>query len=275
MPLEVLEKEELKTLVEGYRLFRVKIACAGPRPVTGYLIIPQGDEKLPAHAFYYGYNYRPYSPGKGWFKPGYISFHVNAHGCELDASEDYYRQFADSIRSGKYDYAFDPEENKNPDKSYFNGMAMRVMRSMQYLQTLPEWNGKDLVACGYSQGGMQACWAAGLLPEVSYCRADIPWNADMAAPAMGRNHGDWFVEYVPGLEYFDIVNHIARAKCPLEIPRAGLGDYICPPCGVTALYNNAPGPKRITYVQGSQHSFVPPKAERFVIQVGDIPPLKL
>ena len=274
VPIDVLEKKELEPLAKGFRIWQMKIACAGPRPVTGYLIIPDGDKKLPARAFYYGYNYRPYLPQKNWFIPGIISFRVNAHGCELGASEEYYREFSKSIRSGKYDYAFDPEQNRNPDTSYFYGMAMRVMRSLQFLETLPEWNGRDLQATGYSQGGLQACWAAGLLPEVTYCQADIPWNGDIGGYTKGRVHGPWHLDYVPGLEYFDTVNHIRRAKCPFEIPRAGLGDYTCPPSGVTALYNAAPGPKRITYVQGSTHGYVPPQAERFTLQVGDVPPLK-
>ena len=75
------------------------------------------------------------------------------------------------------------------------------------------------------------------------------------------------------LNYYDTVNHIKRAKCPLEIPRAGLGDYICPPSGVTILYNNAPNAKRINYVQGSTHSFVPRGAKRFTVESGTIPTL--
>jgi len=38
----------------------------------------------------------------------------------------------------------------------------------------------------------------------------------------------------------------------------GLGDYCCPPMGLAKLYNNIPGNKRIKWVQGSTHGFVPP-----------------
>ncbi len=40
--------------------------------------------------------------------------------------------------------------------------------------------------------------------------------------------------------------------------RGGLGDYICPPSGVAILWNNIPGNKKITWVQGSTHGFVAP-----------------
>ena len=48
-----------------------------------------------------------------------------------------------------------------------------------------------------------------------------------------------------GLGYFDSINHIRRAKCPVEITRAGLGDYTCPPSGLAAYYNAIPGRKSI------------------------------
>ena len=32
-------------------------------------------------------------------------------------------------------YAFDPEQNKDPEVAYFNGMVLRVKRALQYLKT--------------------------------------------------------------------------------------------------------------------------------------------
>jgi hypothetical protein len=43
----------------------------------------------------------------------------------------------------------------------------------------------------------------------------------------------------------------------VEITRAGLGDYCCPRSGIAVLYNNIPGPKKINWVQGSTHGYVP------------------
>ena len=51
----------------------------------------------------------------------------------------------------------------------------------------------------------------------------------------------------------------ALKKCRVEITRAGLGDYCCPPSGVAILFNNIPGPKKINWVQGSTHGYVPPE----------------
>ena len=83
---------------------------------------------------------------------------------------------------------------------------------------------------------------------------------------MGRNRGTWYVEWVPALGFYDPVNMAARIpkSCRVNIARAGLGDYTCPPAGIAAFYNSLTAPKRIVWVQGSTHGHVPPKAERYV-----------
>jgi len=49
--------------------------------------------------------------------------------------------------------------------------------------------------------------------------------------------------------------------CLTVIPRAGLGDYVCPPSGLAVLYNNIPGPKKIVWMQGSTHGYIPPQKD--------------
>ena len=201
-----------------------------------------------------------------------IFLEINAHGYELGREQAYYDEFGKGIHPEGYSYAFSPEENAKPETAYFRFMALRVMRALEYVKSLPEWNGKDLVAEGGSQGGLQTVWAAGLDPDVSLARPSIAWGCNFSATEPGgRLHGGWFVKYAPGLEYYDAVSHIARAKCPVEIPRAGLGDYVCPPSGQAALFNAIKTPKSILWVQGSQHGLVPPQPNQ-TYRVGDFDP---
>ena len=67
------------------------------------------------------------------------------------------------------------------------------------------------------------------------------------------------------------MNHIRRAKGPVEITRAGLGDYTCPPSGLALYYNAVPGKKSISWVQGSEHGFIPP-GENQVAVLGNFKP---
>ena len=56
----------------------------------------------------------------------------------------------------------------------------------EYLKTRPEWNGKDLAACGGSQGGLQASWAAALVKGVSEVRLEVPWCCDLGGREVCR-----------------------------------------------------------------------------------------
>ncbi len=249
-------------------VFAIRIPCAGPQPVSGYLRMPAhaAPKSLKATVCYHGYGTRPQTPDFRTIDR--IEFSVNAHGYELGRDKAYYRLFFESIRSNGKNYAFDPQQNGDPEKSYFNGMALRVMRSLEFVRTLPQWNGRDLTVSGGSQGGMQAIWAAALDHTVTECHSDVTWCCDFAGPVkLGRVDG-WRPAYVPALEYYDPV-HLARripASCRVVIGRAGLGDYTCPPSGITVMYNNLTAPKRIHYYQGSTHAFVPKNPRIFTLE---------
>ena len=258
-------------------IYKVSVDCAGPRPVTGYLFIPEGApaKSCKARLGLQGYGF--YKQGcPEWASWGCVGnkeifFEINAHGYELDREPEYYKEFEKGIRTEKYTYAFSPEENANPDTAYFPGMVFRVLRALQYLKTLPEWNGKDLIAEGGSQGGLQTSWAAGLDPDVTLARPSITWGCDfaMTSGARKRLKGNWYIPYAKGLDYYDSINHIKRAKCPVEITRAGLGDYTCPPSGLAAYFNAIKSPKSIRWVQGSRHGFVPTEPNQiFTVKCG-------
>lgn len=258
-------------------IYKVSVDCAGPRPVTGYLFIPEGApaKSCKARLGLQGYGF--YKQGcPEWASWGCVGnkeifFEINAHGYELDREPEYYKEFEKGIRTEKYTYAFSPEENANPDTAYFHGMVLRVLRALQYLKTLPEWNGKDLIAEGGSQGGLQTSWAAGLDPDVTLARPSITWGCDfaMTSGARKRLKGNWYIPYAKGLDYYDSINHIKRAKCPVEITRAGLGDYTCPPSGLAAYFNAIKSPKSIRWVQGSRHGFVPTEPNQiFTVKCG-------
>ena len=249
------------------KLWAVEIPCAGVRPVTGYLTVPKASEegkKFPCVLETHGYSYRaPHNP-PGGASESEIVLNINAHGVNLPAfgaDEAYHKQFGEMIKSNGKAYAFDPVQNSDPETAYFNGMALRVMRGLEYLKSLPGWNGKDLYASGGSQGGLQTIWAAGLDPQVTKAESSITWCCDMGGTELGRNRGTGYIKWVPALGYYDPINVARRISknCRTLIPRAGLGDYTCPPSGLAILFNNIPGPKKINWDQGSTHPYSPPE----------------
>ena len=63
-----------------------------------------------------------------------------------------------------------------------------------------------------------------------------------------------------------ILNSKAKhIKCPIEI-ECYLGDYVCPPKTVMALYNSVKGEKRIKFVQSARHSYFPPENEEITAE---------
>ena len=56
-----------------------------------------------------------------------------------------------------------------------------------------------------------------------------------------------------------------RVRCETFIT-AGLGDYVCPPSGVSVLFNHIKGSKTIEYIQGSTHGYDPPSAKKQTVK---------
>lgn len=88
---------------------------------------------------------------------------MNAHGFKLNQPKEYYDNFTNEIKSNGQIYAFDPKQNSNPETAYFNGMAMRVMRSLEFLKSLPQWDGKNLTAAGGSRADCKPSGRPGLI----------------------------------------------------------------------------------------------------------------
>ena len=257
--------------------YAVSVNCAGGMPSTFYMSVPAKcakGVKVPALFESWGYsgNRRPYVIDPD---PDRICVNFNPHGFELGREDEYYREYYRAISGGRgvlgaetadkpqwpVSYAFDIDKNSQRDFAYFSGMTWRLMRCLQYVKSRPVWDGVNLMACGGSLGGLQTILAAGRDPDVNEAEASIPWCCDIGGETLGRNRGGWFVRGT-ALGYYDPVNIAKRIPktCHVVISRAGLGDYVCPPSGVAILWNNMTCPKKIVWVQGSQHGYVPPEA---------------
>ena len=234
---------------DDFDTYAVSVDCAGPCPVTGFLQIPKDAKpgSLPAYIHFDGYGLhipKIRKPGANR-----ITLRINAHGVPLQQDKEFYANFFAPLKG----YAL--KDGADPETCYFNGMVMRVLRSLQYVKTLPEWDGKNLVVIGNSQGGLQSLWAAGLDGDVSKCEVSAPWGCNIGAEKIGlMGRTNVHMDYYPARGYYDAVHHAKRIKCPVNITRAGLGDFTCPPAGVISVYNNIKTPKSIIWYQNISHS---------------------
>lgn len=268
VPLKVIEQKPVAEQRADVETFDVKIACAGGMPVSGYLSKTKNiaPHSAVARVSFQGYGVSSASRQDEWVakfgKPA-LAFNINAHGIENGLAREEYRAMGLTSLKG---YGFDKEQNDKAETAYFHGMALRVLRALEFIKSQPEWDGKTLIVEGTSQGGFQALLAAGLDPDVTRCAATKPWVCDLGGVTLGRMKG-WRPDYTPALGYYDPVNLARRIRCETKLV-SGLGDYVCPPSGVSVVYNNLSSNTRksIKYQQGATHQTTPPDVAKFVIE---------
>lgn len=248
---------------------------AGP---TGYLHLPQNKSlKYPIFIFVHGAGVHIPPKGDNWESPlpeharmtgigrnGVIFLNLNAHGYEYNHSNDYYEQ----LNTGALKF-YPFINNGSRDKWYMKGLAVRLIRAIDELCKLPEWDGKNIIVSGGSQGGAQALMAGGLDKRVNWIYADVPAMCDFAGELTGHaagwpkpvclEKGRYFLstqyndQIKTGREttaaamqevaYLDCVNFATCINPTAHLfVRTGGGDGVCPPTGVFAAYLNAPTP---------------------------------
>lgn len=232
-----------------YNIYDVSIPCiSDSRPTSGFVCIPKNadDGSLKIKVIYMGYGIASaiISP-----QPGYITFCINPHGIDNGMNDVYYTALSENDLSN-----FGFSDNSIPENSYFRNMILRDIQGIRYIKNAfaKYWNGKDIEVRGASMGAFQASAVAALMPDdITKVTLEIPWMCDLGSEQYGRLAG-WRPTYTQGLGYYDTVSFGKRIKAQTEII-AGLGDYICPPSGVTALYNSLNCLKNITFTQNMTH----------------------
>lgn len=256
---EVLEKVEFASGDPGDVVYDIKLACP-KAPVSGYLRLPRVAEErsLPIIVGFKGYGVMSADIPK---KARAIQLNINPHGIENGREAEYYRGLEESTYGG---FGFDAEENKAPDTVYFKYMILRALQAIRFCKTLPEWDGVNVRCVGGSMGAFQAIAASALDGDVSLLEASIPWLCDLRGPECGRLSG-WRPDASCGLDYYDTASMASRMKCEARID-AGLGDDVCPPSGVTAMFHNLRAPKRLTMRQNRTHPYVAPESASYTVE---------
>lgn len=246
----------------------------GFRPVNGIVHIPANAEpkSLPIQLFVHGAGVD--QPKIVWTPPARgaarrlgkrIIMNLPAHGLPCDKPKEFY----DELNKGELKlYPF--INNGDVNKYYMKGMILRVIRALQYLKSLPEWNGKDIVVNGGSQGGAQSLFAAGADPQVTEIFAEVPAMCDLGGTVVGRVAGwpkpyykqgdkyvlstdygshnvkpaDKSVEKFAG--YFDAVNFAKyiNPECKVYMLAGGI-DGVCPSTSIFAAYNTMPAKVKV------------------------------
>ena len=213
--------------------------------IQGRLAKPKGEKKLPAILFFQYAGIYPLSP-KGIqknAKDGWLVLNISAHDQPINKNQEFYKE----LKQGKLsNYA--AIGNTDREKSYFLRMNLACSRAVDYLASHPNWDGKNIVVSGGSQGGYQAIVAAGLNSKVTLVMANVPAGCDQTAPMAQRaiswpywlRNDEKNKDKMNTARYFDAVNFAGNIKCPVLIS-FGLGDVTSRPEGIFAAINEMQG----------------------------------
>lgn len=226
------------------------------RPVRGYLALPKDaqPESLPIFIYVHSagvnkvFNYATPKKAVGFASrgSGCIAIDINAHGMENGQPQDYY----DALNRGELSGYPDRRITGHKDY-YFRLMFLRIVRALDYLTSLPQWDGKRVLIYGESQGGAQAMALAGIDQRVKACVAIVPAMNDLGAAIDGRpacwpkarennvNAGNLdLVDQV--LPYYDaaLLSSMSQADYWIEI---GLADTTCPAPAIWSACNAISG----------------------------------
>ena len=254
LPMDV-KVVTLSNIKEGYSCSNIEINCTGPKPARGYFAKPKAAKlkSLPivllVHAAGVSGSWCLAQPENAInyakMGKGALCFDLNAHGMLNGQPQAYY----DALDKGELNKYSDYKMESKAD-FYFRGMYLRLMRTLDFLTSQPEWDGKRILVIGESQGGGQALVAAGLDKRVSAVVATVPAMCDWGGPFVGRT-GGWPNPFnsnndkgkmLETLPYFDAVHLLKNAKATLVV-EIGFIDTTCPSISVYAAINQEKGRK--------------------------------
>lgn len=214
----------------------------------GILSVPKKEGKYPALLRVPGAGVRPYG-GDTYTDPGkVITLEVGIHGIPVTMEQSVYDALASGALGNYWTFGRD-----NRDNIYYNRVIVGALRAVDFICSLPQYNGKALGVTGSSQGGALSVITAALDPRVTFFAAVHPAMCDHEAffkkRACGWPHyfyyyGEPSKKELETVRYYDTANF---ARC-LKVPgwfSWGYNDEVCPPTSMYAAYNAVTAPKEL------------------------------
>lgn len=222
----------------------------------GILCVPTAPGRYPALLRVPGAGVRSY-PGDVWTAShGAITLEIGIHGVPVTMKQTVYDNLFFGALNGYWEYNLDDRE-----KNYYKHVIVGAVRGVDYIATLPEWNGESLGVTGSSQGGYLSLAVAALDSRVSFLGvihdAMCDFEAALEGKADGWPHYFHGRKNVPAAEvenarYYDGVNFARRVKVPGWYS-FGYNDDVVPPNSSYATYNIVTAEKTLSICPQTAH----------------------
>ncbi len=236
--------------------------------IYGVLTVPNGEGKFPAILQVPGAGIRPYSGDLAKAARGAITLQIGIHGIPIDMAPEVYTSLASGALNGYWNFNM-----SDKDLYYYKRVYLGCVRAVDFLVSLPEYDGENLGIQGGSQGGALSIITAALDPRIKYLSSMYPAMSDMTGYLNGRaggwphmfagNNLQYFnkPESIETLSYYDVVNFARILKTP-GFYSWGYNDDTCPPTSYYSAYNEIKAPKEVFVVPETGHWTYPEQGKR-------------
>ena len=186
---------------------------------------------------------------KYYAENGCIRMEMEIHGLDPRLPKETFDDISRAFNSKENGYLANGIDSR--ERYYMRRVYLSLVRCIDLLTGLPEWDGRNVIVQGGSQGGALAIVTAALDSRVTQCIVNHPALSDMAAYAEGRTGGYPHFnkmkglltpEHIKTLAYYDVVN-FARHVTADTYMTWGYNDDTCPPTTSYAVWNTLACPK--------------------------------
>ena len=191
-------------------------------------------------------------------KNGFIRLEMEIHGLNPELSDSDFKDISAAFNSQENGYLSDGIESR--DNYYMKHVYLACVRCIDLLTSLDDWDGKNVITQGGSQGGALSIITAALSSKVTLCVANHPALSDMAGYLSGTRCGGYphfnksmlTPDNVKTLAYYDVVNFARRLHATTYMTW-GYNDITCPPTTSYIVYNLIRAPKESLITPINEH----------------------
>lgn len=228
----------------------------------GILSVPVKPGKYPALLRVPGAGVRPYS-GDTYTAPGKcIVLEIGIHGIPVTMQQSIYDDLRNAALNNYWEVNL-----AEPNKNYYKRVVTGAVRGVDFIASLPEWDGKAIGVTGSSQGGFLSLATAALDKRITFLGVVHDAMCDFEAEM--HNVGGGWPHYfywdmkngtnkellnmkVEGARYYDGVNFARRVTQPGWYS-FGYNDEVVPPTSSYSTYNIIKAPKTLSVYQMTGH----------------------
>lgn len=250
----------------------VRLRVGQQKWISGYLTRPRGREgKCPVVLCPPGAGSHRIYPSDYFPLEGCAYLKIEIHDNDQRLGEEEYN----AMRHEKCD-GYMRRGMASRDTYYYKDVYVGCARAVDFLCSLPEWDGRNVIVTGGSQGGALTIVTAAMNEKVTLCAPFYPALCDLTA-FLHHRAGGWpkffsgqsddsrvdipEKEAVQTMQYFDVVNFARTLRVPTFMSW-GYSDDTCSPTSIWAAWNEIKAPKQCDITPTSGHWRFPASQEK-------------